>query len=114
MKVLSNERIPMERFSFNTCNSEFVTTSGEVHVVTKELPGGGTETTLTGSLKGVGSLGNAYVLHLNETITLSGPSAVSSTSRELLVSKGGSANQLTQSTFTYPPIQFDAEVGCRG
>jgi hypothetical protein len=104
----------MERLAFNSCNLEFVTVAGDVHVVTKERSDGGTETSINGELTGVGSSGTPYVLNLQETITQTPSLALLSETRELLVSKGTAQNQLTESSFAFPPGEFHADVDCRG
>jgi hypothetical protein len=110
--VLFNDKVSVEQVAFNSCNLEFVTVSGELHVVTREAPGGGTTTHVNGELKGVGSLGNRYVLSVQADVDESGD-AVSSTTREVLVSKGSAPNQVQTTTFSFPPLTFDVDIDCR-
>lgn len=103
-------------FDFNTCNGEFVQTQGTAHFVIKTNPDGSIDEKVQYHGDGTGSLGNDYVLNLNEKLTFA-PNSFDQKARINTVSKGAAPNQAIVVIATlHPDGTFDSSftTECRG
>ena len=112
--VVSNTWQSFVTFPVNTCNGEFVPVfNGTAHTVQKLQSDGTFLSHLNGHFVADGTLGNTYELNWQEDF-VSSSAEVSSSSRQLIISKGAAPNHLVTFTFRFPPGEFTAVEDCRG
>jgi hypothetical protein len=107
-----SERTETVQFSFNMCNGgEFVVMQADIHVVSKEEPGGTTFFQFKIHGQGIGDQGNEYVFNDTFHVRQSPQNGFRVDELQRLISKGSETNQFLIAHVRDSGSSF--EVDCR-